>query len=113
MVTIIPRITADAMAPPAPCTKRAPINTPWLWAVAHTSDAAVNTASPMRNTRRLPIRSPIRPASRSRPPKAIRYAFTTQARLLCEKPRSSWMEGRATFTIVASSTIMSIPPQRT
>ena len=39
--------------------------------------------------------------------------FTTQARSFCEKPRSSWMDGSATFTIVASSTIMSIPMQRT
>ena len=72
IVTIMPRITADAIAPPAPCTKRAPISTPWLCAVAQISEASVNTASPARNTRRWPIRSPSRPASSSRPPKAIR-----------------------------------------
>src|SRR5215218_6234145 len=55
----------------------------------------------------------MRPASRSRPPKAIRYALTTQARALCEKPRSAWIEGSATFTIVASRTIISMPAHRT
>ena len=30
IVTIIPRITADAIAPPAPWTKRAPISMPWV-----------------------------------------------------------------------------------
>ena len=37
----------------------------------------------------------------------------TQARLDCEKPRSDWILGRATFTIVASRTIISMPTQRT
>src|SRR5439155_16329110 len=43
----------------------------------------------------------------------MRYAFTTQARLDCAKPRSLWIEGNATFTIVASRTIISIPAHRT
>src|SRR5687768_14363341 len=37
----------------------------------------------------------------------------TQAREASLKPRSAWMEGRATFTIVVSSTIMRTPMQRT
>ncbi len=60
-----------------------------------------------------PIRSPKRPDSSSSPPKLIRYAFTTHARLACEKPRSSWMVGSATFTTVTSSTIISTPAQST
>ena len=39
--------------------------------------------------------------------------MTTQARLLWEKPRSSWIDGSATFTIVASRTIISMPAQST
>jgi hypothetical protein len=113
MVTIIPRMTADVSAPPTPWTKRAPISRPWLWATAQRSDAPVNTARPVRKTRRWPTRSPIRPDSRSRPPKAIRYALTTQARSFCAKPRSSWIVGRATFTIVASRTIINMPTQST
>ena len=47
MVTIIPRITADATAPPAPWMKRAAISIPWLGASAQASDASVKTASPI------------------------------------------------------------------
>ena len=37
----------------------------------------------------------------------------THARLACEKPKSRWSDGNATFTIVASSTIISWPRHRT
>src|SRR3954453_21903238 len=37
----------------------------------------------------------------------------TQASPDCVKPRSALMEGRATFTTVASRTIMSMPTHRT
>src|SRR6185437_13603303 len=53
------------------------------------------------------------PASSRKPPKVIRYPSRTQVRLLWEKLRSCWIEGSATFTIVASSTIISCPRQRT
>jgi hypothetical protein len=39
--------------------------------------------------------------------------LTTQARLDWEKPRSFWMAGNATFTMVMSRTIMSIPVHST
>ena len=52
IMTIIPSVTADAAAPPAPWTKRAAISISWLCARAHRSEAAVNTPSPARNTRR-------------------------------------------------------------
>ena len=39
--------------------------------------------------------------------------MTTQARLDCEKPRSLWIDGRATFTIVWSRMIMRKPVQST
>jgi len=39
-----------------------------------------------------------------KPPKVSTYAFTTQARLLCEKSSARPIEGSATFTIDASST---------
>src|SRR2546421_11251839 len=109
----MPRITAEVIAPPTPWTKRAAISTPWLCASPHSSEAPVNTPRPARRTPRREIRSPSRPASSSRPPKAIRYALTTHARLDGEKPRSLWMAGSATLTTVASRTIMSIPTQST
>ena len=37
----------------------------------------------------------------------------THARFACEKPRSRCIDGSATFTIVASSTIISWPMQTT
>jgi hypothetical protein len=113
IVTIMPRITADVMAPPTPCRNRAPTSIHWLLATPQSNDATVNTANPATNTVRRPTRSPRRPASRSRPPKAIRYALTTQARLALENPRSSWIDGSATFTTVTSSTIMSMPTHST
>src|SRR5205085_1723780 len=67
----------------------------------------------IRNTRRRPTRAPSRPANRRSPPKAIRYALTTHARLDCEKCRSPWIDGSATLTIVASRTTISIPAHRT
>ncbi len=55
----------------------------------------------------------MRPPSSKSPPNAIRYALTTHARFACEKPRSSWIEGSATFTTVASRTIISTPAHST
>src|SRR2546429_4412284 len=51
-------------------------------------------------------RTASRPASSSRPPNAIRYAFTTQASPDWEKPRAYWIEGSATFTMVWSRITM-------
>ena len=113
IVTIIPRITEEVIAPPAPCTKRAAISIPWLDESPHTAEAAVNTPRPVRNIRRRPTRSPSRPASSSSPPNEIRYPFTTHARRDCEKCRSDWIDGSATFTTVASSTIISMPVHST
>src|SRR5947209_19365065 len=60
-----------------------------------------------------PSRSPRRPARSNTPPNGIRYALTTQARLDCEKPRSRWIDGRATLTMVWSRMIISIPAHST
>ena len=46
IVAIIPRITAEVMAPPIPCRKRAPISSPELVAAPQSSEAAVNTRQP-------------------------------------------------------------------
>jgi hypothetical protein len=72
IVTIIPRMTAEVIAPPRPCTKRAATSISWLCASPHASEATVKTASPVRKTPRRETRSPSRPASSSRPPKAMR-----------------------------------------
>ncbi len=113
IATIIPSTTDEVSAPPAPWTNRAMISTCWFPARPHRADAAVNTPSPVRKTRRRPARSPNRPASSSSPPNAIRYAFTTHARAAAVKCSSVRIDGSATFTMVASSTIMSMLPHST
>jgi hypothetical protein len=113
MVTIMPRITADVIAPPIPWMNLATTSTSWLCATPHRIDATVKTPRPAMKTVLRPRMSPNRPDNRSRPPNEIMYALTTQARLACEKPRSSWIDGRATLTTVTSRTIISIPTQST
>ena len=73
----------------------------------------MNRVKPARKIRRRPIRSPRRPTSSSRPPNAIRYALTTQARFDCEKCRSLWIDGSATFTMVWSRMIIRKPAHST
>ena len=81
--------TAETTAPPIPCTARAPTSISCEVAKPHAADASVKSAIPSRNSRRCPKRSPKRPPSRRKPPKVIRYAFTTHASDSSEKPRSS------------------------
>src|SRR5262249_25257559 len=61
----------------------------------------------------VPNRSPRRPPSSRKPPKVRRYALTTHASDVSVKPRSVRIDGSATFTIVVSSTIISVPQHRT
>jgi hypothetical protein len=60
--------TAEATAPPRPCTARAAIRNPCPGASPHASDAAVNTLIPAANSRRCPNKSPSRPPSSKNPP---------------------------------------------
>ncbi len=71
-VTRMPRLTAEAIALPMPWRKRAAISTAGEVATPASSEAAVKTVVPARNMRLRPIRSPSRPASRSRLPNAMR-----------------------------------------
>ena len=68
IVTMIPRITADVIAPPIPCRKRAPTSISWLCAIPHRSDAPVKRARPVMNVRRRPRRSAARPPRSSKLP---------------------------------------------
>jgi hypothetical protein len=72
----------------------------------HSSEAAVKSRSPAMNTRRRPSRSAARPPSRSRPAKVSAYALITHCSPCSEKPRSAWIEGRATITIAVSRITM-------
>jgi hypothetical protein len=44
--------TAEAIAPPSPCTVRAPISIHWVVDSPQASEATVNSAIPMRKSRR-------------------------------------------------------------
>ncbi len=72
IVMIMPRMTEEVMAPPAPWMKRETTSTVWSCARPHAIEDTVKRAMPARKTFFRPIRSPSRPASRSSPPKAIR-----------------------------------------
>ncbi len=105
--------TAETTAPPSPCTARAATSMPWLVASPHVIEASVKSVTPPRNMRRCPNRSPSRPPRSRKPPNVSRYALTTHASDVSEKPRSSRIDGSATFTIVVSSTIIRSPRHRT
>lgn len=71
-VTRMPSTTAEAIALPTPCRKRAAISRPGVVAAPASSDAAVKTTLPARKTDLRPIRSPRRPARSSSPPNGIK-----------------------------------------
>src|SRR6478735_10034411 len=58
-----------------------------------------------------PNMSPSRPARSRNEPNEIRYALTSQVSEVWLNLRSSSMAGNATFTIVPSRMIMSVPTQ--
>src|SRR4051794_26353852 len=109
----IPSATAAPSDPPRPWTKRAAASQPEVGATAQATEAAENAAMPQSSTRRRPTRSPMRPASSSRPPNPIRYASTTHDRPSVEKPRSRWMLGSATATTVSSTIAISVATHTT
>src|SRR4051812_31241683 len=106
-------MTAEVAAPPTPWRNRAASSISRVAASPHNADASVNTTRPDMKTPRRDTRSPSRPASSSRLPNGIRYALTTHACPDREKPSSSWIAGRATFTIVTSRMIINMPAQST
>jgi hypothetical protein len=112
-VTRMPSTTAEAMALPTPWTNLAKISIPGPVANPASRDAAVKTAFPARNMTLRPMRSPNRPARSSSPPKAIRYALTVQLSPAGENPRSRWMAGIATVTMLPSRIVMSIAADST
>lgn len=94
-------------APKAPWSARAPNSSPDPVAAPPRPDATANPTSPIMNVFLRPTRSAIRPPSSSSPPNASVYAVITHCRLASDIPRSRWADGRAMFTIVASSTTIS------
>ncbi len=65
-----------------PCEKRAATSRSALDARPHAADVTTNKATPMAKTRRLPIRSPRRPALINKTEKVSPYPATTHSRAL-------------------------------
>ena len=55
------RPTGTIIAPPMPCSRRAPTRKPSEWAAPHSIELAVNTAMAAANTERAPKRSATQP----------------------------------------------------
>ena len=53
--------TGTSIPPPTPCSTRKVTSSPRVWACPHSAEAPVNMARAKRNTRRVPMRSPIHP----------------------------------------------------
>ena len=100
------RAAGVTSAPPSPCSARPATRIPAEPASPFISEAAENRTIPARNRRRRPMRSAARPPSMRKPPKASVYAFTIHCRLDGEKCSPRWIDGSATFTMVASRMTM-------
>src|SRR5205085_2541039 len=111
VVEMIESAAGEISAAPRPCNAREPTSIASLEARPSRSEAPVKITRPSRKSRLRPSRSPARPPSRRKPPKTSVYALTIHCRLPSERWRSLWIEGRATFTIVASSTTMNCARQ--
>jgi hypothetical protein len=111
VVEMIDSAAGEIRAAPKPCSARAPMSMPSLVASPSSRDAPVKITRPTRNNRLRPRRSPARPPSSRKPPKTSVYALTIHCRLPSERARSFWIEGSATFTIVASRTTMNCARQ--
>ena len=96
-------------APPMPCTTRAAISTRTFGARPHSSEAAANQVTPIRNTRRRPNRSPSEPPSRISEARLSEYPLTVHCKEAAEAWKSVPMCGSATFTTVMSMNVSAEP----
>src|SRR4029077_19633241 len=96
-----------------PWTARPLINTSDEVARPLASDAAENRTRPAMKTRLRPRMSPARPPSSKKPPRVNEYALITHCRFEADRLSPRSIDGRATFTIVASNTTMNCAKQTT
>ena len=94
------------MAPPTPCRARAAISASMLGAMAAIAEPKVKIASPTRNMRLRPNRSPRAAPVMSSTAKVSVYALTVHSRPLSEAPRSCLITGSAVVTTRLSSDTM-------
>jgi hypothetical protein len=103
MIESVPGIMNAA---PMPWTARPPTSQASLCEKPMKPLDSAKVTTPKRNIRRRTNRSPRRPPVTSSTANASVYAFTVHSRPETVAPRSSWIDGSATFTTVLSSMIM-------
>ena len=111
VVVMIESAAGAISAPPRPWRPRAMMRNSELGASPFNSEATVKITTPTRKIFFLPMRSPARPPSSRKPPKTSVYEFTIHCRSASDISRSSWIDGSATFTIVASRMTMNCAMQ--
>jgi hypothetical protein len=94
------------IAAPSPWNARAVMSDASDQARPAKSEERVKTTRPPRKIRLRPRRSADRPPRSRNPPKKSAYALITHCRFSCENPRSTWIDGSATFTMAMSRTTM-------
>jgi hypothetical protein len=98
--------TGLSIDPPIACSARNATSSPIDGAIPHSSEPRLNSASPVWNVRRRPIRSAVEPDSMSRLASTRVYASIVHCRLDTDAPNSWRIDGSARFTIVLSSPTM-------
>ena len=113
MVTIMPRMTAEVSAPPMPWMKRATTSTAWLSATpagerggGEEGESGEEDAPAAEE-----VAEPAGQQQQAAEGDQVGVDDPGEARL--REAEVVWIEGSATFTIVASRTIISMPAQRT
>ena len=105
--------TADATAPPSPCTARAPTSSPCVVDRPQHERRQREERDP--DQEQPPVTEEVAepPAEEQEAAEGEQVRVHDPGERGLEKPRSSWIDGSATFTIVVSSTIIRLPRQRT
>src|SRR3954451_7396771 len=106
---MIESVAGFISAAPTPCTVRAAISDVAPAASPHHSDEPVKMTRPAMKIARRPRRSASFPPVSRSTPNVSAYAFTTHSSSEMLIPRSSRIDGSATFTTVLSSMIMNRP----
>src|SRR3954452_7727072 len=99
---------ANMPAPPMPWSPRARSSEVADGARPQSSDATVKISTPTMNTSRRPTRSASEPTVSISAESIRAYASTTHCSSVRPAPRSVWMLGSATFTIVMSTSSMNV-----
>ena len=103
------RPVANMIAPPTPWAARARLRNVEPEARPQSSEPSVKTTIPIENSSRRPKRSASEPAVSSSAASDSAYASITHCRSASEASNACSMSGRATFTIVTSSSSMNVP----